>query len=170
MDLPVAAQAHQVDAAAGLTGVLEGADEHGVPEEGSVFDAPGDAHNLLLDDPPGTDVLMPDLAVAHRAVGQTDVAPAGLDERVRIGPHEAVVHGFAGEVDGVGVVPLGVGVGAPAVADDEDDGAKPVRRHATLQTGEPSRRESVLTCGAERVTPTWRAGRAGLAATGGSVS
>ena len=74
----------------------------------------GDAHRLLIDDPPGPDVLVPDLAVAHRPFGQADVEAAGVDQRVRILGHQPVGDRMLREVDGVGVVPLRVTDSSPS--------------------------------------------------------
>jgi hypothetical protein len=81
----------------------------------------GDADRLLVHDPPGPDVLMPDLAVAHRPLRQADVEPAGADQRVRILGHQPVGDGVPRQLDGVGVVPLRVGILSPPVADDQDE-------------------------------------------------
>ena len=77
---------------------------------------------FLIDDPPGADVLVPDLAVAHRPLGQADVEPAGVDQHVRILGHQPVGDRMLGEIDGVGVVPLRIRILSPAVADDQNVG------------------------------------------------
>ena len=47
----------------------------------AVADLLGDADRLLVDDPARPDVLVADLAVAHRPLGQADVEAAGVDQR-----------------------------------------------------------------------------------------
>ena len=80
------------------------------------------AHELLVDDPAGADVLVADLAVAHHAVRQADIEAAGGDEGVGRPGVEPVVTRLRGEVDGVEIVLLGLGILAPTIANDEEDG------------------------------------------------
>src|SRR5438270_10060671 len=60
---------------------------------------------------------MADFTVAHLIVGQADVSPAGMDQRVGIFAQQAVVNRFASQRDGVG---FGFGAISPAVEDDEN--------------------------------------------------
>ena len=72
-----------------------------------------------MDDSPGSDIQVPDFAVAHLSVGQTDVRAAGVDQRARILAQQAVIDRLAGQGDGVG---FGLSTVSPAVEDDEDQG------------------------------------------------
>src|SRR5207245_6352238 len=83
----------------------------------------GDAHRLLIDDPAGADVLMPDFAVAHCSFRQPDIKPAGMNQHRRILRHQLVGDRVLREIDGVGVVPLREGIFPPAIADDENEWA-----------------------------------------------
>ena len=123
VDAAIAAEAEDVDVGVVLLGVGEGGDEGFVSKENAVADAVGDPHRFLIDDAAGTDVLVPDFGVAHDAGGEADSFAGGLDEDVGVFGHEAVVNGVLGEFDGVVGIHFGVGVFAPAVADDEDEGA-----------------------------------------------
>ena len=57
----------------------------------------GDAHRLLVDDPAGAEVLVADLAVAHRSVGQSDVLTGGMNQHVRILSQQPVRHRRPGQ-------------------------------------------------------------------------
>src|SRR5690606_8967277 len=81
----------------------------------------GDADGFLIDDAAGADVLMPDLAVAHGALGQADVFTAGADERPGPISPECVVDGRAGEAHGVEGLVLRIRILPPAISDDEDE-------------------------------------------------
>ena len=120
MDPPVAAQPHDVEMASGMGGPFDGTEQDLVVEERTVTNAPGDAHDLLLDDSPRADVLMTDLAVAHDPCRQAHIFATRANQNVRIGGHQAVIDWSAGQVNGVGVITLGIGVGSPTVEDDQD--------------------------------------------------
>jgi hypothetical protein len=110
----VAAQAEDVQTSLGA--VLHG------PAQGRVFadiaagDQLIDARDLHLDDAPGADIEMADLAVAHLPFGQADERPIGADERVRVLFPKAIEIGLAGHGDGV---VGGIGVVSPAVHDGQ---------------------------------------------------
>ena len=126
VDAAVGAEAEDVDFGLVLFGVGEGVDEGAVGEEPppvALADAAGDAHGFLIDDAAGADVLVADFGVAHDAFGEADIFAGGVDEDVGVVAHEAVGDGVLGEFDGVVGVHFGVGVFAPAIADDKDKGA-----------------------------------------------
>ena len=72
-----------------------------VLEEAAVRDRVVDADQVLLDDRARAEVQVPDLRVAHLAVGQADRAPGGLQLRVRIALPERVEHRRVRQRDGV---------------------------------------------------------------------
>ncbi len=76
-----------------------------------------DAHQLLADDPAGTDGEVPHLGIAHLLVRQSDVGTAGLDQSAGIGMAEGLHHRRLSRADGVvvGVLPM-----APAIKNGED--------------------------------------------------
>ena len=85
VDTAVGDQAHQVQAPAGararrLAGGLQG----GVLEEAAVGDRVVDPGQVLLDDRSRAEVEVPDLGVAHLALGKAHVAPAGRQGGVRV--------------------------------------------------------------------------------------
>ena len=59
---------------------------------------------FLIDDAAGADVLVADLAVAHRALGQADIEAAGVDQRAGIVGIRRSSVGCLGELDGVDLV------------------------------------------------------------------
>ena len=81
-----------------------------------------EAHQLLVDHAAGADVLVPDLAVAHHAVGQADIQTRGADQGARAAGAERVVARLARLRHGVGGVEGTVGVLTPAIADNKEDG------------------------------------------------
>jgi hypothetical protein len=117
----VADDAEKMKIRAVLQAIRDGSVELGVLVKLAVADLLGDADGLLVDDPAGADVLVADLAVAHRPLGQADVESAGRDQRRRILRHQAVGDRMLREVDGVGAVPLRERILPPAVADDQDE-------------------------------------------------
>ena len=56
-------------------------------------------------------------------LGQADIEPAGVDQRVGVLGQQPIRHRMPREEDGVGVVPLRVRVLPPAVSNDQDDRA-----------------------------------------------
>jgi hypothetical protein len=100
---------------------LEGRAQDRVLGERPVGDGLVDPGEVLLDDRPGAEVEVADLAVAHLALRQPDRRPARGQLRVREALEQPVEDRRAGEVDGV----AGPGRGdPPAVEDDEDGGGE----------------------------------------------
>ena len=112
--------AQQVQAGAGVLGAAHRFEKDFVAEERAVADRLADAHRVLIHDAPGAEVLVPDFAVAGGAFGDADLFAARVDERGGILAHQLLGHGSLGKAHGVEGVVLAVGVGPPAVADDED--------------------------------------------------
>ena len=84
----------------------------------AVLDHQIDARDVHVHDAAGADVEMPDLAVAHLPLGQSDKRPAGMNQRVGILPQQAVIGGLARERNGVG---FGFGAVSPAVKNDQNE-------------------------------------------------
>ena len=123
MDAAIGAEAEDVESGVVFFDVVDGFEEGFILEEAAVVafaDAAGDAHGFLVDDAACADVLVADFGVSHDAGGESDIFAGGLVEDVGVVAHEAVIDGVFGEFDGVVGVLFGVGVLAPAVADDED--------------------------------------------------
>src|SRR5579863_270688 len=99
--------------------MLHGREQHGMREELAVLDHQVDARDVHVHDAAGTDVEMPDLAVAHLPLGQADERSTCVNQRVGILAQQAVVSGLACQSDGVG---LGFGAVSPAVENDQDEG------------------------------------------------
>lgn len=83
-----------------------------------------DAHNVLVDDPPGADVQVAHLGVAHQAGGQADRQAAGVQRQVvaLLGAavlRELIHDGRFRVGNRIAVHLLG---DAPAVDDDQTDG------------------------------------------------
>jgi len=79
-------------------------------------------HEFLVDDPAGADVLVTDLAVAHHPGGQPHIEARCPDQGMWIRGMEPIVARFLREGDRVGLVQRGIGILAPAITDDEEDG------------------------------------------------
>ena len=113
----VGEQAHEVNGAALGDGAVDRLGEHGVVEERAVLDREVDARELLVDDAAGPDVEVPDLGVAHLALGQADGQPGRA--RAASWAHSAKDAVEVGRVRGLdGVARRGRGL-AEAVHDDE---------------------------------------------------
>ena len=95
---------------------------HGVHRELLLGEKFVQAHQFLVDDAAGADVLMADFRVAHLAVRQTDVQARGLDERHRILGVQHVVRRLLRQLDRIEDVLFGIGILAPAITDDQEDG------------------------------------------------
>ena len=113
-----AGEAEQVQRAAARLRGLDRGDQRRVLVERSIGDRLVDAHDVLIDDAPGAEVEVPDLAVAHLPVRQADVVPGGADENVRVPLVEPGERRHARQSYGVAV---GFGTLAESVEDDEDD-------------------------------------------------
>ena len=102
------------------------------PLHGSLPDRIGDqaffqeklvqADQFLVDHASRPDVLMPDLAVSHHAVGEAHVQPARTDERGGVLRMEHVIARLAGLDRGVVGILLRVGILPPTIANYEQDG------------------------------------------------
>ena len=129
MHPPVATQAENVHPATRLARALEGRREDRVAEKGLIAYSAGDAHDILLDDSPGSDVLMPDLTVAHHAVRQSNFVAARVDQSVGVGGRKPLVNRCACEVHGVGIVPFRMWIRSPSVTDNQDNRSALRARH-----------------------------------------
>jgi hypothetical protein len=131
VDAGVGDDAHQVEARLpGLHPVDDGPPD-GVSLDQLVGKKLVQPEELLLHDAAGADVLVADLAVAHDPVRQADVVAGGRDQGARVLGVQPVVAGLLREVDRVERVLLRVGVLAPAVANDEEDGLAGRSAHGT---------------------------------------
>ena len=70
---------------------------------------------------PAPIVLVADLAVAHRPLGQADVEPAGVNQCRRILGHDAIGHRMFRQVNSVRRVTTWIRVLSPTVADNDDN-------------------------------------------------
>src|SRR5215469_4386539 len=100
------------------TRMLHGFQQYRMPKELAIPDHQIDARNIHVHDAPCTDVQMPDLAIAHLPLGQSDKWPAGVNQGVWIVPQQAVVRWLARKSDCVGV---GFGPIPPAVENDQNE-------------------------------------------------
>ena len=91
---------------------LEGLEAEEIPS----LDALGDAHQILRHHPPGAEIEVAHLAVAHLAGRKPDGEPAGVEERPRLRGPEPVPHRRVAELDGIA---LARGAVAPAVEHHE---------------------------------------------------
>jgi hypothetical protein len=102
VDAAVGDEAHQVQAAARAgAGRLAGGPQYRVLEEAAVGDRVVDPGQVLLDDRSRTEVEVPHFGVAHLAVGQADIAPAGRQRRVWATLPEIVEDRRRGQADRV---------------------------------------------------------------------
>ena len=110
-------KSEDVQAAASGAGVLHGGEQDRVPEELAILDHQVDACNVHMNDAARANVEMADLAVAHLAVRQADVFPAGVNQGVWIFAQQAVVIRLTRQCNRIG---FGFGAVTPAVEDDKD--------------------------------------------------
>jgi hypothetical protein len=111
-------QAQDMDRRPAAGGALDGLDQGLVVEERAVLDGAGDAGEVLHHQPPGPDVHMPDLGIAHLLVGQADVGPRAADQGVGIERPEVVPDRLMGALDRVVLDVVAV---PPTVQDQEDE-------------------------------------------------
>ena len=93
-------------------------EQHRMREEFAVPDHQINARDVHVDDASRANIEMTNLAVAHLPLGQPNKGTAGMNERVRILPQQAIVGRFAGESDGVG---FGFGSVSPAVENGKNE-------------------------------------------------
>ena len=117
VDARVGDQAHQVQGT--VAGLLEGALEDGVVVDAARGKSLVDADNLLVDDAPGPDILVPHFRVAHDALRQADIQPAGHQLRPRPLRGQLVGHRCVGQLDRVKRIMLRVVVFTPTIANDQ---------------------------------------------------
>ncbi len=122
VDPGIGGDAQQVDFAVTGFGCGDRGGDRVVIEEAAVLDRDADANRFLVHDAAGPDVLVANFGIAHRPVGQTHVAAGGVDERGGVLFQQLVAAGGVGKLHGIKVVVLGVGVAAPAVADNKNNG------------------------------------------------
>src|SRR6185369_4963558 len=79
VDVARAGQPHEVQRPARALGGVDRLADDRVRVESAVLDAEVDADDVLVDDAPGAQVQVADLAVAHLSVGQADVVAGGAD-------------------------------------------------------------------------------------------
>ena len=89
-----------------------------VGEERAGTDGATDPGELLIDHPPGTQVEVAYLGIAHLASRQADGGAGGIDQGVGKFPPEAVPDRRTGLGNGVGIRVLTV---TPAVENDQDN-------------------------------------------------
>ena len=87
-------------------------------EQLAVLDHQVDAGDIHVDDASGADVQVPDFAVAHLPVRQSDEAPAGVNQRVRILGEQLVIVRLARQRNGIGIRGRSI---TPAIEDDQNE-------------------------------------------------
>ena len=87
-------------------------------EELAILDHQIDARDVHVHNAPGADVQMPDFAVAHLPLGQSNKRSAGMNQRVGILAQQPVVGRLARQRDGVG---FGFGAISPAIENDQNE-------------------------------------------------
>jgi len=105
-------QAHEMDRAPALLRRVARGDEDRVAEEGPISNGVVDAHEVLHHEAPGTQVEMPDFAIAHLSLGEPDGPSRGVEQCSRVVGHEGVPRGRIGERDGVA---FALGAVSPAI-------------------------------------------------------
>ena len=123
-------EAHEVQSTIPSDGGPGRLHERFVGEERAVGDGSVDTRQVLEHGPTGTDVQVPDLAVAHLAVGQPDGRARGVQHGVRPGRQHLPPARHARRRDGIHGR---IGPDAKAVDDEQHDRARPTRaarRHA----------------------------------------
>ena len=103
----------------GAAAVADGRQEHRVPRERAIGDLGVDARQVLEDRPPGAEVEVADLAVAHLAHGQADGAAGRVEPAMRPRLEQGPPARHVGGSDGVD---RRVRSETEAVDDDEHDG------------------------------------------------
>ena len=99
-----------------------------------------DPGQILLDDRSGTEVQMPDLAVAHLAVGQADGAATGAELCVRVAREQAVHRRRVGQRDGV-TGPRWCD--PPAIEDDQRSGGPDLVHHRIVSVPQVEWRSTI---------------------------
>ena len=118
-----AAGAEQADQMADATGCLEVVDKSGqrrILSQRAVGHRRVDARQILHDDTPGAQVHVPDLGIAHLALGQTHFLGRGIQARARTRGDQTVPGRCLGQGNGVVGGRFAV---APSVQDAQDDGS-----------------------------------------------
>lgn len=92
-----------------------------VLKESAIANRAGDAHDFLIDNAPGTDVLVSDFAVAHRALRQADILAAGANESSRPVTIESIRHRRPRELHRVERIVFRMRVLSPSIANDQYD-------------------------------------------------
>src|SRR6187397_892466 len=87
----------EVESASGVFHVSAERDQGLEVEEAATRNALVDAHEVLRHHASGAEVEVPDLAVAHLALGETDGQPACVEQRMWLGGPEPVPDGGVAE-------------------------------------------------------------------------
>src|SRR6266478_4440028 len=117
MDAAVGKKSEQMEATASTACVLHGCEEHRVREELAILDHQFDTRAVHVDDTAGADIEMSHFTVAHLAVGQPHIFPAGMDKSVGIFAEQAIVGRLPRHRDRVG---FRLGSVTPAVENNEN--------------------------------------------------
>ena len=113
---PVGDKAQQMNPPGSRLGGANQLGQHGTYGQGAVLDGQIDAHDVLIDDAPGSEVQVADLGVAHLSVGQTDVTAHALEFPLRAGRQEGVHMRSPGQAHGISRTRSGL---APAVQNQQ---------------------------------------------------
>ena len=97
-------KAHQVEGSAVFAAIFHRAGQRFVLEEITVLNGFGDAGQLLINHPSGTNIGVSDLGVAHLAVRQTDIQTGGSQLGVGVLCEITVEVGLMGGMDGVSII------------------------------------------------------------------
>ena len=121
--LPIGHKPEIVQVAAAAPNMRDRAEEHGVGGKRARTNRVGDPHQLLIDNAPSANVLMPNLGVAHdraiRTNGKPNILATGSDERAGKLTRKPGINRSGRAKDRVGRVGLAMRRLTPAVANDE---------------------------------------------------
>jgi hypothetical protein len=127
-------QTKQVQRSASRLNMLDCSRQDLVGEESFVADRACDPHHFLVHDSAGTDVLVSHFAVSHHPGGQSNILAGSVNQGMGVISHQCVGDRRFCQMDGVGVIPLGIRVFAPTVTDNQDNRFSADLRHGDVSS------------------------------------
>ena len=115
-------ETHHMQGGLARSDLAAGLDEHLVLKDLTGLNGMVQAHELLHDHAPCTDVEVTDLGVAHLACRQADSLAGSLDGRPRILRHEGVEIGRGGEAHGICLA----GCSPSQAVHNDEEGGEPI--------------------------------------------
>ena len=118
MNANIAAQTHQMQLTAIALGKLNSLKKLDILKKLTLTNRTSDPNRILINNPPSPNILMPNLAIAHSPIRQTNILAAGMDQTMRIFRHKHIVNRSTSLPNSIKTILPAIRIEPPTITND----------------------------------------------------